>query len=139
LLRLRQLQLDLFSLETELSDPANLYDEREEGQLDPGELMKGLVEVKTRIEKLNAARERHTRLVQGVIKEPEKKGPSEPAPAPESKDGQDAVAPALGSARDMAEIDRRVGELEKIVGGSSASLDEVRGTAVPHPFVFRAD
>ncbi|KAI0035860.1 Dynamitin-domain-containing protein [Vararia minispora EC-137] len=135
-LRLHQLQVELSSLETELADPTNLYDDRDEGQVDSSELIKGLVEVKSRLEKLNAMREGRSRL-RNILKDvestdapllaPEKQSAPEVASEQPSKPSSDAI----GSAREVAEIDRRLVELEKVVGSSSAALDETSPMPLP--------
>ncbi|KAI0033135.1 hypothetical protein K488DRAFT_78078 [Vararia minispora EC-137] len=124
-LRLHQLQVELSLLETELADPINLYDDRNEGQVDSSELIKGLVEVKSRLEKLNTMRVGRSRL-QNMLKDRTGSAPeaaSEQPPKPSSG--------AVGSARKVAEIDRRLGELEKAVGSSSAALDELIAMPLP--------
>ncbi|KAI1783142.1 hypothetical protein LXA43DRAFT_358046 [Ganoderma leucocontextum] len=144
--RLRLLQAEVAALEVELSDPTNplLRHEKESGNADPGELIRGMVDVKRRIEKIKKAREGRGKLVSVVLgdttdaedddvvkvtaedheegnKEEAKK--LEAAP-PKSKEPQ---------ARDVAEMDRRVGELEKLVGSSNAMLDEL--SPLPPPLL----
>lgn len=131
-LRLKLLQSELTSLESELADPASplLVRDREQGQVDPGDLLKGLVDVKARLAKFSAGHEGRARLVQDVLRDPP---PADQAAemAPEkdaNADGEEASAShkAPEPAKDIAEMDRRVGELEKLVGSASTSLDEVR-------------
>ena len=57
--RLRALQNELLALENELADPANplLQKEREEEHVDPGELIRGLVDVRTRLDKIKKGKE----------------------------------------------------------------------------------
>ena len=126
------LQSELTSLESELADPANplLARDREQGQVDPGDLLKGLVDVKARLAKFSVGHEGRARLVQDVLRDslpvdqvagtaPEKNASAD---SEEAKALQKAPEPV----KDIAEMDRRVGELEKLVGSASTSLDEVR-------------
>jgi len=125
------LQSELASLETELADPANplLARDREESHVDPGHLLKGLVDVKARLAKFSASNEGRVRLVQGVLQDPPPIAHT--AETFPEKNGSDVNKKAkepqqsLETARDVAEVDRRVGELEKLVGSASTSLDEV--------------
>ncbi|KAI0666565.1 hypothetical protein C8Q78DRAFT_983968 [Trametes maxima] len=136
--RLRLLQAEVAALETELSDPTNplLRKEKAAGHADPGELIRGMVDVKRRIEKISKAREGRSKLVSVVL------GESDAEDAPDAKPleareatkksqdvkaepGPSSVKPKVPEARDIAEMDKRVGELEKLVGSSSAPLDEL--------------
>jgi len=136
-LRLQQLQTELAALEIEIADPTNLQVDDESSQANPAELIKGLVEVKSRLEKLAAARETRTRLVTSVLQGAEKiklatadTAPAEHATsAPDSEPGHEH----RHNAKDVSEMDRRVGELEKIVGSSNASLDE--SSPMPQPLL----
>ena len=70
--RLRLLQAEVTALEVELSDPTHplLRKEKEAGHGgDPGELIRGMVDVKRRIEKISRAREGRGRLVSVVLGE----------------------------------------------------------------------
>jgi nuclear migration protein JNM1 len=124
------LQSELASLETELADPANplLTLDREQSNVDPGELLKGLVDVKARLGKFSVGHQGRVRLVQGVLQDPPPV--DHDAEAVSEKDGdasKDAKEPhkSLETARGVAELDRRIGELERLVGSASTSLDEV--------------
>lgn len=131
--RLRTLQSELAALEVELADPSNplLAREREEDNVDPGELIRGLVDVRGRLEKISKGKEGRGRLVNAVMghgeMEPREEGKNERNRDQEiakNADGkQDSGAPDV---RSVVEMDRRVGELEKLVGSSSTALDEVR-------------
>ncbi|KAI0633740.1 hypothetical protein C8Q77DRAFT_1260724 [Trametes polyzona] len=135
--RLRLLQAEVAALETELSDPTNplLRKEKEAGTADPGELIRGMVDVKRRIEKISKAREGRGKLVSVVLGESDAEDASEPPAKPqepekkmESSGPQPATAAAKQRApevRDIVEMDKRVGELEKLVGSSSTALDEL--------------
>ncbi|KAJ7287720.1 Dynamitin-domain-containing protein [Mycena rebaudengoi] len=104
--RLRALQAEITSLETELSDPANplLYKEREEDTVDPGELIRGLVDVRGRLDKIR-----------------------------KDKEGRGRLEAGKPNVRSIVEMDRRVGELEKLVGSSTAALDE--SSPLPPPLL----
>ena len=118
------------SLESDLSDPSNplLQKEREEAHVDPGELIKGLVDVKSRLEKFTVSREGRVRLVQEVLRDRGKQDvviaedeQSEEKEAKPAEDGNDKEG-----TKHLVNVDRRVGELEKLIGSASTSLDEVR-------------
>ncbi|KAJ6565719.1 Dynamitin-domain-containing protein [Mycena sp. CBHHK59/15] len=131
--RLRALQAEVTSLETELSDPANplLYKEREEDSVDPGELIRGLVDVRGRLEKIRKGKEGRGRLV-GVILGQD--GEREPDPK-HHKSSATTDEPGKPNVRSIVEMDRRVGELEKLVGSSTAALDEACSSPLPPPLL----
>ncbi|KAJ7594840.1 Dynamitin-domain-containing protein [Mycena floridula] len=127
--RLRNLQTELLSLEHELADPANpqLHKERQENNVDPGELIRGLVDVRSRLDKIRKGKEGRGRLVGVVIGDDDKDSitkKAEPAPEPTSS------KPPI---QNLVEMDRRVGELEKLVGSSTAPLDEL--SPLPPPLL----
>ncbi|KAJ7188383.1 Dynamitin-domain-containing protein [Mycena filopes] len=121
--RLRALQAEVMSLETELADPANplLFKEREEDSVDPGELIRGLVDVRGRLDKIRKGKEGRGRLVGVILGQDDEKDPST-----NQKSSQPSAADDNGkpNVRSIVEMDRRVGELEKLVGSSTAALDE---------------
>jgi nuclear migration protein JNM1 len=135
---LRSLQNELAALETELADPSNplLAKEREEDNVDPGELIRGLVDVRGRLEKISKGKEGRGRLVNVVMGNGEidiagdgkkivdgiQKGGEGRKSGDRKKDHEKGQASDI---RTVVEIDRRVGELEKLVGSSSTALDEV--------------
>ena len=131
------LQSELTSLESELADPASplLTRDREQGQVDPGDLLKGLVDVKARLAKFSGGHEGRARLVQDVLRDPLPVDQvTETVPENNVSAGSEeakASQKAPETAKDIAEMDRRVGELEKLVGSASTSLDEVRLFSVP--------
>jgi nuclear migration protein JNM1 len=127
------LQSELASLETEVSDPANplLARDREQSNVDPGELLKGLVDVKARLGKFSVGHQGRVRLVQGVLQDPPPVNRDTETNPDVSKDAKDPHK-SLETARGVAELDRRIGELEKLVGSASTSLDEVYH--VPYSF-----
>ncbi|KAF8210089.1 Dynamitin-domain-containing protein [Mycena galopus ATCC 62051] len=132
--RLRALQAEVMALETELADPANplLFKEREEDTVDPGELIRGLVDVRGKLDKIRQGREGRGRLV-GVIL-----GQDDEKDQPDTKPAKSAVPSAADdggkpNVRSIVEMDRRVGELEKLVGSSTAALDE--SSPLPTPLL----
>lgn len=125
--RLRLLQAELASLETELSDPSNSTVQTEEGHVDPGELIQSLVDVKSRLEKFNTKQDGRSKLVKEVLKEDpaEREGKEGEVSGSAQKEGEDE-GKSKSEVQDLAGIDRRLGEIEKLVGSASTSLDEVR-------------
>jgi nuclear migration protein JNM1 len=118
-------------LETELADPASslLARDREQSHIDPGDLLKGLVDVKARLAKFSVGHEGRVRLVQGVLQDPPlvdhaAEAVPEKSESRVNKEGEESHKPLQG-AKDIAEIDRRVGELEGLIGSASTSLDDV--------------
>jgi nuclear migration protein JNM1 len=125
--RLRALQAELSSLEHEISDPANplLQKEREEENVDPGELIRGLVDVRGRLDKIRKRKEGRGKLV-GVVLEKDTKVSDEEVEEDEKREEGDSKDSEIDSKmRTLVEMDKRVGELEKIIGSSNTALDEV--------------
>lgn len=119
------LQSELSSLEAELADPSNplLNEDHLGDRIDPGELMRGLVDVRGRLEKVKKGKEGRGRLVEVVLGQETKKplsGETEPPLDHETTQPKDEL-----DGTEIAEMDRRVGELEALVGSSSTILDEV--------------
>lgn len=116
-----------------MADPSNplLHKERVEGNLDPGELIRGMVDVKGRLEKISKVKEGRGRLVSAILEDGadgsnvEKKTDGDKEVGEKASEGD---SQSKGEVKDIAEMDRRVGELEKVIGSSSAALDE----ASPH-------
>ncbi|KAF9245040.1 Dynamitin-domain-containing protein [Melanogaster broomeanus] len=136
--RLRALQAELAALETELADPSNpalQVREKDEGEaVDPGEMIRGLVDVRARLEKVRRGREGRGRLVGVVTGEPE--GNLEEVLEGGSADvdhdkGKSGGGKGSTDVRSIVEMDRRVGELEKLVGSVSATLDETAPLTPP--------
>lgn len=131
--RLKRLQVELASLETELADPSNplLHKEREEGHVEAGELIRGMVDVKGRLEKISKVKEGRGKLVSAVLGEvdvvnaPRIDVTAESDAAKEQSQAKEKDEKPHTELRDIAEMDKRVGELEKIIGSSSTALDEV--------------
>ncbi|KAJ7072476.1 Dynamitin-domain-containing protein [Mycena amicta] len=127
--RLRALQAELLSLETELADPANplLFKERDDDVVDPGELIRGLVDVRSRLDKIRKGKEGRGKLVGAILGQD----------VPREFDRKDGAAPPgepeKPTVRTIVEMDRRVGELEKLVGSSTATIDE--SSPLPPPLL----
>lgn len=121
--RLQALQAELSALEADISDPTNpiLVDEQKSG-IDPGELLRGLVDVRGRLEKINGIKTGRGKFVNAVIDGGRVGLPdsSQTRSTPVDKRPERQVNP-----QDLAELDERVGELESVIGASAASLDEV--------------
>ncbi|KAF8919997.1 Dynamitin-domain-containing protein [Mucidula mucida] len=113
--RLKALQAELSALETAVADA----DPTEDKDMDTGELLRGLVDVRSR---LIALRKGRGRLVGAVLAE---RGPLETETPKES-----ATPTGSGS---LVGLDERVGELEKLVGSSTTALDEQ--SPLPPPLV----
>ncbi|TEB37552.1 hypothetical protein FA13DRAFT_1726667 [Coprinellus micaceus] len=127
--RLRALQAELASLENELSDPSNplLEKEREESNVDPGELLRGLVDVRSRLDKIVKEKEGRARLVGNILHEDQQ--PSKErgkTQGPNRNQAKSAVQNLVG-------VDRRVEELEKLVGSSNTGLDDT--SPLPPPLL----
>lgn len=113
----------------ELADPSNplLHKEREEGNVDSGELIRGMVDVKGRLDKISKIKEGRGKLVSAILEDESEGVKKENQVAEEktfSKTDEDDKQ-ASGEVKDIADMDRRVGELEKIIGSSNNALDEV--------------
>ncbi|KAF9451274.1 hypothetical protein P691DRAFT_724424 [Macrolepiota fuliginosa MF-IS2] len=131
--RLRALNVELSALENELADPANplLQKEREEENVDPGELIKELVVVRGRLDKIRKGHEGRGRLIGVVLeKDRQESGSEEESEESEEEEEKD---PEASKMRNLIEIDRRVGELEKRIGSSNAALDEA--SPLPPPLL----
>ncbi|KAI9572067.1 hypothetical protein HD554DRAFT_2015348 [Boletus coccyginus] len=129
--RLRALQADLAALEAELEDPSNpaLQAREKDGEgVDPGEMIRGLVDVRRRLEMVRREREGRGRLVGVVVGESDDGGRDDR----DEHDREERVrVDVAGKARRIVEMDKRVGELEKLVGSVSATLDETTPLTLP--------
>lgn len=126
--RLQTLQTELSALETDISDPTNPILANEQGSgIDPGELLRGLVDVRGRLERINGVKAGRGKFVNAVIDggRPGLLDADQTDLTPAGKKPEREVNP-----RDLAELDERVGELESVIGSSNASLDEVRISSV---------
>lgn len=136
------MQAELDSLESELADPTNpLLQVEETGdgtQIDAGVLMRGLVDVRGRLEKVKKGKEGRGRLV-GVLTDGDeglKRESSQAHAAAQTTEESSEVGPSAPAKDDdeqvvMVELDRRVGELEDLVGSSSIALDETSPLPAP--------
>lgn len=93
--------------------------------MDPGELIKELFDVRGRLDKIRKGHEGRGRLI-GVVLGNDVREPS----LAREDDGQGGSQEAqkgveASKIRNLIELDKRVGGLEKLVGSSSAALDEV--------------
>lgn len=124
------------SLEAELSDPSNPLlqsDSQGDGShIDPGELMRGLVDVRGRLEKVKKGKEGRERLVGVVLGRTETESIKKDQNEPLGKEGKVVEGKTrFEGAKDeeestaLSELDHRVGELEDLIGSSSVALDEV--------------
>ncbi|KAG2153805.1 Dynamitin-domain-containing protein [Suillus clintonianus] len=122
--RLRALQAELAALEGEVADPSNPALKAE--GVDAGEMIRGLVDVRRRLEKVRMGREGRGRLVGVVLGDDGREDSEEDAERPHSTDGKanETKGEGVPEVRGVAEMDKRVGELEKLVGSVSATLDE---------------
>jgi nuclear migration protein JNM1 len=127
--RLKQLQAELAALEIEIVE-GRTGDADAEDDHDRGELLSGIVGVREKLEQISKLKTGRAKLVSSVIQDtvPTAEGEEEPtsSTSPEMKASgtHDAEKPPSKIAN-MAEMDRRVGQLEELVGSSSAALDEV--------------
>lgn len=106
-----------------MSDPTNpaLHTE-EEGHIEPGDLIRDIVDAKSRLGKITKLKEGRGKLVSVVMQD------EEPVPETTEEKAEPKVneeAKTSGDVKDIAEMDKRVGELEKIIGSSNTVLDEV--------------
>lgn len=137
--RLRRLEAELAAVEMELQDPSNPLLQKDK-DVDPGELVKRMVNAKRRLDKISKAKEGRGKLVNALLGEVEPAEDEEEATeqkqeSVDESEEKDVVttAPSKGEVKDITEMDRRVGELEKIIGSSSATLDEL--SPLPPPLL----
>ncbi|KAL0956094.1 hypothetical protein HGRIS_002263 [Hohenbuehelia grisea] len=136
--RLRSLQAELTALEAELADPTNpqLHQEREEDNVDPGELIRGLVDVRGRLEKIRKGKEGRAKLVKVVLGGDSNQDVpewQESTTAEDSKGTVEGSTESKADVRSISEMDRRVGELENLIGTSNVALDE--SSPMPTPLL----
>ena len=122
------------ALEAEMADPSNpALQPREKGgeTVDPGEMIRGLVDVRKRLEKVRNAKEGRGRLIDVVSSEKTAftKG-DEDLQGTEDKGARDALSnnshhKDRSDLTDITEMDKRVGELEKLIGSVNVTLHEV--------------
>lgn len=100
--------------------------------MDPGEMIRGLVDVRGRLEKISKGKEGRGRLVSVVMGNGEVEVWDDGKKNFEGSEGKkagvgkkDYEKGRTPDVRSVVEMDRRVGELEKLIGSSSVALDEV--------------
>ena len=99
---------------------------------EPSALMRLLVDVRSRLDKVSKDREGRARLMDKLLhnegdatkEHPVENGEQSKEPASTSTEKQVSVNGE--KTHSLAEMDRRLGELETVVGSSTTSLDEVR-------------
>jgi len=124
--RLRLLQAELSSLETELADPTNPLLEAEDDTIDAGELIRGLVDVRGRLDKIRKGKEGRGRLVGNITSQQnESTDVGKDSAQPASPIVKEPLTPAKTEQGNLVQMDQRVGDLEKLIGSSTATLDEV--------------
>lgn len=129
---MRTLQTELSALESELADPSNplLQKGKEDDAIDPGELIRGLVDVRGRLQKIRKDKQGRGKLVNLVLGERDSHGAHDSSQNNVNRAVHSTVNKVddkvgKSDARSIVEIDRRVGELEKLLGSASVVLDEV--------------
>ena len=125
--RMRMLQDELSALEAELADPSNplLSMDAEGDRIDAGELIKNLVDVRSRLDKVKKGRDIRLKLID-VAAGKESKPSTENGHAEPSTPTRDAPAKPDTSSSTVAGMDKRVGALEALLGSSNMSIDEVQ-------------
>ena len=86
--------------------------------------MRGVVEVRGRLEKVRKGKESRGKLVETILRR-EGMESVQLLDGKATKDGNDNETKEDDSAG-LAVLDKRVGELEELIGSSSVALDEVR-------------
>jgi nuclear migration protein JNM1 len=110
-------------LEGEVADPSNPALKAE--GVDAGEMIRGLVDVRRRLEKVRMGREGRGRLVGVVLGDGGREDGEEDVEQPSADDkAKESKVQGVPEVRGIAEMDKRVGELEKLVGSVGATLDE---------------
>lgn len=130
--RLHSLQTELAALEAELADPSNplLQKEREEDNVDAGELFRGLVDVRTRLDRIKKGKEGRARLV-NVVLEGEALLSEKLVPKTMEHEARRDADSTKTESQAIVEVDHRVEVMESIIGSSTATLDEVRHSLLP--------
>ncbi|KAJ3807051.1 Dynamitin-domain-containing protein [Lentinula aff. lateritia] len=133
--RLKGLQAELSSLEAELVDPSSpLFLNDEVNDANPGELLRGLVDVRGRVNQISRSTEGRGKLVKSILSQQQlgsirlSKG-EEPKPTLiEDEMNETRVA---GDIHNLVEMDRRVAELERLLGTSTTAVDETSPLPLP--------
>jgi nuclear migration protein JNM1 len=103
------------ALEAELSDPSN--PELQAEDINAGELMRSLIDIRARLEKVGNRKEGRGRLVDIVVSEQHTSPVHHSAISPLQKPPQTNAQ--------LEQLDRRLRELENLLGSSATSLDDV--------------
>lgn len=137
--RLERLKADLAALESEVADSKEA--ENAEGTEEPGagELISEVADVKSRLEKIGKIKGAvnktgREKLVDAVVQddaERERKAVKK-AMDKAAAGGNEEEKKSNFEMKDVAEMDRRLGELEKAVGASSAIVDDVSSPIAFH-------
>lgn len=133
--RLDSLRRQVEAIEAELSNTSNLHQD-DAKETDPTAIMRGLVEIRGKLEGLGSSASTGgtgtnalNRALDSVRAKPTTEQPSSPGTdnAPKETDSlADKNQPEKASeTKILAELDQRLVELEKVVGASNATLDEV--------------
>ncbi|KAJ3713327.1 Dynamitin-domain-containing protein [Lentinula raphanica] len=131
--RLKNLQAELTSLETELANPSSpLFLNDDASGTEPGELLRGLVDVRGRLEKIKQNTEGRGKLVDVILNQ-QKAGSTVSSIKKEtaSEIREESKTPVSGDVRNLVEMDKRVAELEKLVGTSANAIDEISPLPLP--------
>lgn len=119
--RIQLLRAELAVLEAEASDPANSI--AEDADTDAGEMIRELLGMRGRLDRLNNRKGRE-RLIE-LLTTAQTSNSASAGVAPEGSVNVGGATPKPDDMSALAEVDRRVGELEKLVGSSSATVDDV--------------
>lgn len=92
--------------------------------MDPGELFRGVVDVRSRLDKIRKGKEGRAKLVESVM-EPKAPSKTEPVEKRVEKPSSSTDTASKTELHSMVGLDTRVGALENLVGSSSTALDEV--------------
>lgn len=125
--RLKGLQAELSSLEAELVDPSSpLFLNDEVNDANPGELLRGLVDVRGRLNQISRSAEGRGKLVKSILSQQQlgsiRLSKGEETTSFENEMSETRVA---GDIHNLVEMDRRVAGLERLLGTSTTAVDEV--------------
>ncbi|KAJ4000008.1 Dynamitin-domain-containing protein [Lentinula boryana] len=131
--RLKSLQAELTKLETELANPSSaLFLNDEADSVDPGEMLRGLVDVRGRLEKMKQSSEGRGKLVNDILSQRQSSSSvSHRREEPSSNQKEQNGTQVAGDVRNLIEMDKRVAELEKLVGTSTTAVDETSPLPLP--------
>ncbi|KAH7108111.1 Dynamitin-domain-containing protein [Auriculariales sp. MPI-PUGE-AT-0066] len=127
--RIQQLRAELAELEAEAAQPAST--EAADADTKAGEIIRELVDMRGRLERLNNRKGRE-RLIE-LLTSPSNGVQTRASTGDDSQVAVAATLPKPDSMSALADVDKRVGQLEKLVGSSSAALDDT--SQLPPPLV----